>query len=91
MAAISMSAKQMEPIARDAVCMILTQHVKTRLAQTGRQLARGTPEATAKKIVARWSAPGVLAFYMLAREERFVSHGALAARCGGTRKAMKEW
>jgi hypothetical protein len=77
MAAVSVSTKQMEQITRDAVCMILIQHVKARLAQTGRQLARGTPEAMAKKIVARWSAPSVLAFYMLAREERFVSHSAL--------------
>jgi hypothetical protein len=91
MAAFSLSAKQTEQLARDAVCMILARHVRARLAQAGRELARGTPEGAAKTIVSRWSGAGVLAFYMLAREERFVSHGALAAKCGGTKKAIREW
>jgi hypothetical protein len=91
MTALSLSTKQTAQLARDAACMTLAQHVRARLAQAGRELARGTPEATAERIVSRWSGAGVLAFYMLAREERFVAHGALAAKCGGTKKAIRDW
>jgi hypothetical protein len=80
-----------QDMARDAASKIVAHHIKARLMQTGCKLRRGDPESTADKLIRPWSRASVIAFYILAKENRTLSATALAGRTNGSAKALASW
>lgn len=81
-----------EELLRDAGNAILAEHIRTRLAQTGRVLAKGSPESQARWFISRWSTTNIEVFCLLAKTtDRFLSHKVIAAAVGSTPKACRDF
>lgn len=86
------AAFDINTMARDAAAMILTHHIRARLAQKGCVLRRGSPEGTAKFLVKRWGDANVRAFYAHAtNKERWLSHAKLASDLGVSAKSVRDF
>lgn len=86
------NAVNMTDLLREAVTMLLAQHIRARLMQCGCRLLRGSPEGQAKWIVSKWSEANVHAFYILVKsDDRFWSHAQLAREAGCAPESTREF
>lgn len=69
-------------LVRDKATSVLAGHIRSRLAQTGQTLCKGSPESHARSIVARWGDGSALALLVLAQSDGFASHAQIASAAG---------
>lgn len=77
---------------RDACVTVLAEHIRTRLAQTGRTIAKGSCEVQARWFVNRWTNTNAAAFYLLAKtKDRFLTHTEIAIAVSSEPKVVRDF
>lgn len=78
-------------ILREAVTGQLAAHIRARLAANACKLSRGSPEGHARYITRRWKIPSVSCFWILSREQNFVTLAEVATAAGCPAKTAQDF